>query len=178
MDFTDLYPGAPTNSFRDAKCSFFPSHKLYFWRNIFRDPRRPDFESCVPYPAWIYGGSYICTAFRYLWVTLTHRSKFLSAHVFVESYFANYPPPPSSRWYDLRDLEGCPGFSLRKSGIPKRVTVTNCCSKWGDLGKPQCTRLSTLYTVLNYENFTTPQILVLSGVCEHGIKASGSIKGS
>jgi hypothetical protein len=39
-----------------------------FWRN------RADFESCVPCPAWICGGSHICNTFRNFWITLTNIS--------------------------------------------------------------------------------------------------------
>jgi hypothetical protein len=46
-----------------------------FWRDS------TDFESFVPCPTWIYGGTHICTAFRNFWSTLTKRCQVFSALV-------------------------------------------------------------------------------------------------
>jgi hypothetical protein len=53
-----------------------------------RDPRCSDSESCVPCPAWLYGGTDICTAFRNFWITLTIRSQVFSA--LVAQSFSTY----------------------------------------------------------------------------------------
>jgi hypothetical protein len=65
---------------------FFPSHKIHFWQlsqtsRFWRDST--DFESSVPCPGRIYGGSHICIAFQNVWITLTNRSKVFSALVFL-----------------------------------------------------------------------------------------------
>jgi hypothetical protein len=53
----------------------YGSQTSWFWRDS------TDFESCVPCPAWIRGGTHIGTAFRNLRITLINRSQDFSALV-------------------------------------------------------------------------------------------------
>jgi len=53
----------------------YVSHTSRFWWDS------SDFESCVPCPTWMYGGSHICTAIQNFWITLINRSKVFAALV-------------------------------------------------------------------------------------------------